>query len=523
METTTNDDAQLLRAFAAQQSQSAFRTLVERYQDMVWSTAKRRLGNDEAASDVAQNVFAALARKAPWLSTRSSIGGWLYKSTLMEAARRQRDDLRRYKRERLYSEEMNIRGTNDHDENAPQFRELMPVLDDAMSGLSPTDREALVLRFFRGLSLRDTGHALGTTEEAARKRVSRAVDKLSALFKRRGVTIPAALLAVSVLPKINTVTAAPAAFAAKATATAATIPAPGVAAALYMKAAAASKTAVATLCLTAAAVPVTWQAAKIADLSRQNESLSAVAARRDSLRPAAASPVAAAPVPAAGSTASSPGGDVSRSAGGPARREHRGPDWEKLHELERRYDRESRLIAMVEALALDENQADLIAAAMEQSDADRKAARDAARTSGSSPDKSADSALKDALHDTIAAVLTPEQQTAYTAFRAAEVRDRQEIYASRMLGEMQRWLHLSDDQKDQLYTVFAGQAAESGSDPGPWVWSKTFEQPGQAQKFQAILKPEQYRLMEERIVTMSNYFRPPPPPPAPAPKPSAVK
>jgi DNA-directed RNA polymerase specialized sigma24 family protein len=74
MEPTPNDDAQLLRAFAAQQSQSAFRTLVERYQDMVWSTAKRRLGNDEAASDVAQNVFAALARKAPWLSTRSSIG-----------------------------------------------------------------------------------------------------------------------------------------------------------------------------------------------------------------------------------------------------------------------------------------------------------------------------------------------------------------------------------------------------------------------------------------------------------------
>jgi hypothetical protein len=212
------------------------------------------------------------------------------------------------------------------------------------------------------------------------------------------------------------------------------------------------------------------------------------------------------------------------NASGAQRKEHRGPDWEKLHELERRYDRESRLIAMVEALGLDQNQADLVAAAMEQTDySDRKAARDAARTSGLSPDKSADTAIKDALHETIAAVLTPEQQAAYTEFRAAEARDRQEIHASRMLGEMQRWLHLSDDQKDQLYTVFAGQAAESGSDPGPWVWSKTFEQPGQAQKFQAILKPEQYRLMEERIVTMSNYFRPPPPPSAPAPKPSSAK
>ena len=78
MDTTPNDDAQLLREFAADQSQSAFRTLVERYQDMVFGTARRRLGNDQAASDVSQNVFAALARKAPWLSARTSVGGWLY-------------------------------------------------------------------------------------------------------------------------------------------------------------------------------------------------------------------------------------------------------------------------------------------------------------------------------------------------------------------------------------------------------------------------------------------------------------
>ena len=74
METRPEDDARLLREFAAGQSQSAFRTLVERYQDMVYGTARRRMGNDQAASDVAQNVFAALARKAPWLSSRTSVG-----------------------------------------------------------------------------------------------------------------------------------------------------------------------------------------------------------------------------------------------------------------------------------------------------------------------------------------------------------------------------------------------------------------------------------------------------------------
>src|SRR6186997_3338046 len=116
MDIRPNDDAHLLREFAAGRSQSAFRSLVERYQDMVFGTARRRLGNDQAASDVSQNVFSALAKKAPWLCARTSVGGWLYKSTLMEAARRQRDDLRRSKRERLYAEEMNIRGTSDQDD-----------------------------------------------------------------------------------------------------------------------------------------------------------------------------------------------------------------------------------------------------------------------------------------------------------------------------------------------------------------------------------------------------------------------
>ena len=505
MDTPPNDDARLLREFAAHQSQSAFRTIVERYQDMVWSTARRRLGNDEAASDVAQNVFAALARKAPWLCTRSSIGGWLYKSTLMEAARRQRDDLRRNKRERLYSEEMNIRGTNDHDEDAPQLRELMPVLDDAMSGLSPSDREALVLRFFRGMSLRDTGSALGTTEEAARKRVSRAVDKLSTLFKRKGVTMPAAVLAVSLLPKISSSTAAPAAFAAKASAAAAALPAPGIAATLFMKAAAASKTAVAAVCLTAAAVPVTWQAAKISQLASENDALnSSLTARREPARPAA-STVAVPPV------SLNPAGtsDTSRDADGPSKK-RRGPDWERLHELERRYDRESRLTAMAEALGLNENQWTVIAAALEKSDADSKAAREATRSEGKRPDKSADAAVKAALDATIAAVLSPEQQAAYTEFRASEARDRQEIYANRLLGEMQRWLHLTAAQKDQLFTVFADQATQSDADAGPWVWSKTMEQEGQAEKFQTILTPGQFRLFQDRIETMNSFFKPPP-------------
>ncbi len=515
MDTRPDDDAQLLREFAAGQSQSAFRTLVERYQDMVYGTARRRLGNDQSASDVAQNVFAALARKAPWLAARTSVGGWLYKSTLMEAARRQRDDLRRYKRERLYSEEMNIRGTNDHDEEAPQLKELMPVLDDAMSGLSASDREALLLRYFRGLSLRDTGNAMGTTEEAARKRVSRAIEKLSGLFKRKGITIPAAAIAATLLPKAASY-AAPAAFAAKATTLAAALPGPGIAATLYMKALALSKAQVALLCVAAAAVPVTLQAARIASLHERNEALENRLASGAKPSPVIleADPFSG-PLTAASRTAAqdksktSPSGNAGRPPG-----EHRprGPKWGDLHEMERLYQREARLTAMAERLGLNENQISVISAAMEKSDADRKALWEAGNGPGHPPpDKAAQDTIVKNLEATIAAVMSTDQQAAYDEFCAEEAQNRQEIFANRLLGEMQGGLHLNAEQKDKLFAVFAAQAVQTEGDPGPWAWAQTMQE-GQKEKLKEVLTADQFRLWEQRITTWNKFFRPDKPP-----------
>ena len=133
-------DGQLLREFAASRDQRAFRELVQRHQDMVFSTALRRCGHADAAADAAQNVFLALATKAARLSSRTSVGAWLYKSTLLETARRQRDEMRRSHRERRYAEETNTLTTtpgdmNPDDNEAHRARQLMPVLDEAMSGL----------------------------------------------------------------------------------------------------------------------------------------------------------------------------------------------------------------------------------------------------------------------------------------------------------------------------------------------------------------------------------------------------
>ena len=74
------------------------------------------------------------------------------------------------------------------------FEPLIPVLDEAMTQLGEADREAVLLRFFSGRSYSEIGHALSISEEAARKRVDRALDKLHDMLCRRGFASTATAL-----------------------------------------------------------------------------------------------------------------------------------------------------------------------------------------------------------------------------------------------------------------------------------------------------------------------------------------
>jgi len=64
---------------------------------------------------------------------------------------------------------------------------LVEKLDDAINALAEPDQQALVLRFFESRSLREVGQELDISEEAARKRVQRAVDRLRSFFKAKGI------------------------------------------------------------------------------------------------------------------------------------------------------------------------------------------------------------------------------------------------------------------------------------------------------------------------------------------------
>src|SRR5258707_9904596 len=171
---SASPDIELVADYAAKGSETAFRALVARHVDMVYATAFRQLGDRGMAEEVSQNVFVTLARKAPRLAGIETLAGWLHRATVLEAKGRIRAELRRRRREAAAAE----LATLQH-EGAPALDVLIPLLDEALLHLRDTDRMALVLRFLEDRSLRDVGQLLGVDEDAARKRVSRALDRVS--------------------------------------------------------------------------------------------------------------------------------------------------------------------------------------------------------------------------------------------------------------------------------------------------------------------------------------------------------
>lgn len=201
------DTQQLLAQYVATGSETAFRDLVSRYVDLVYSAAVRLVnGDSHLAEDVTQTVFADLARMAKTLSREVMLGGWLHRHTCFVASKTLRGERRRQERERQ-AVEMNA--LEDH--SAANLASLAPILDDAVNQLGAEDRAAILLRFFEQHDFKSVGAVLGSNEEAARKRVDRALDKLHALLKVRGVALSGTALATTLAA--GSVTAAPAGFA----------------------------------------------------------------------------------------------------------------------------------------------------------------------------------------------------------------------------------------------------------------------------------------------------------------------
>jgi hypothetical protein len=89
------------------------------------------------------------------------------------------------------------------------------LLDSALAQLGEKDHNAIVLRFFQNKSLNEIGVTLGASEDAVKKRVSRALEKLRKFFAKRGVASTTAIIAGAISD--NSVQAAPVALAKSVT------------------------------------------------------------------------------------------------------------------------------------------------------------------------------------------------------------------------------------------------------------------------------------------------------------------
>jgi RNA polymerase sigma factor (sigma-70 family) len=206
-----NADSELLRRYVDEKSEAAFTELVQRHVGLVYSVALRRVGGDaQLAEDVAQKAFADLARKAATLRGRPTLGGWLYASAHLASAAVVRSERRRKERETAAHFMQTTLSSSDTE---PDWTRLRPVIDDVVVVLKDNDREAIALRFFEKRSFAEIGAALRMTEDAARKRVDRALEKLRALLAQRGITSTTAALGLA-LGAIGAATA-PAALGGK--------------------------------------------------------------------------------------------------------------------------------------------------------------------------------------------------------------------------------------------------------------------------------------------------------------------
>lgn len=272
MDPDPSADRELVGCYAREGSEAAFRALVSRHVNLVFGAALRQTGDPGIAEEITQNVFIALAQKAPRLAGHETLAGWLHRTAILESKSRLRSELRRQRREDTAAAlaEIQSAGTS-------PAEDLSPVLDEGLLQLREPDRLALILRYLEERSLRDVGRALGIEEDAARKRVDRALVRLAGFFRTQGFAVPAGTGA-AVLAQASTV-AAPVGLAAAASQAgfAAGTAGTGLASLLTVSLMKLSSLQTAGLCALVVAAPLAWQWNQHRDL-RLRESLAFAAA-----------------------------------------------------------------------------------------------------------------------------------------------------------------------------------------------------------------------------------------------------
>lgn len=205
MRTPANADG--VREFTEGGSEEAFTRVVVRYAPLVHSSARRLVGDFGHARDVTQRVFLDLLNKRPVVrrlleqeanpaAYSALLAGWLLRATRYEALELLRSESRRRARELTAMELHPPSPTADPDS---LWATISPELDEALDTLGETDRRALLMRYFDEAGFREIGTALELSEDAAQKRVSRALEQLRERFSSQGIKTTAGALGTALV------------------------------------------------------------------------------------------------------------------------------------------------------------------------------------------------------------------------------------------------------------------------------------------------------------------------------------
>jgi RNA polymerase sigma factor (sigma-70 family) len=185
-------DGDLLRLYTEQGAEEAFAELSRRYVRLIYATCLRETGDRSLAEDATQGVLLLLSRKAGALLRHETLAGWLY-----AASRNVARNLLKQERRRQSTEARAMIETAPPQDQNPLWDRIEPHFHAALDRLKPADREAVLLRYVEEQSLAEVGAWLGITENTARMRVNRALEKIRRHLERAGVAVTVGALALA--------------------------------------------------------------------------------------------------------------------------------------------------------------------------------------------------------------------------------------------------------------------------------------------------------------------------------------
>jgi eukaryotic-like serine/threonine-protein kinase len=153
-------------------------TLIHKHIDLVYATARRHV-SDADAHDIVQTVFILFSQRAGRLGSNVSVVGWLYRTTRFCCLNFKKMESRRRKHEHEIAMISSYQSSKTSDE-------ATLLLDAGLSRLCETERVAILLHYLQDKTFAEAGQELSISENSARKRAHRGLEKLKSYFAQRG-------------------------------------------------------------------------------------------------------------------------------------------------------------------------------------------------------------------------------------------------------------------------------------------------------------------------------------------------